>query len=157
MSIFGEVPRFEEGVTLESSASEDGRALTLTFSDVVLELGNSPDDTSLTATRALSLVVPLRGAPGRTEIEFAMHGSLVMSENAHASVLLSVNGQSTDADFGMDPTTSSYLQPLHFIADTPAECRLFALLLLGRDSRFSDAAAFADILSIDAEFLPRSA
>lgn len=124
VSMFGDVASVQDGVSLEPSVSEDGRTMTLTFSDVVVELGNSPDDAALTASRALSLVVPLKGAPRRTEIEFAMQGSLEVSENAHASVLLSVNGQSTLADFGADSSTSSYLQPLHFIADTPAECRL---------------------------------
>lgn len=154
--MFGEIPRFQDGVSLEPSVAEDGRTMTLTFSDVTVELGNSPDDTALAASRALSLVVPLQGAPGPTEIEFAMQGSLAMSENAHATVLLSVNGQSAVADFVVEPPTSGYLQPLHFVADTPAECRLFGLLLLGRDSRFPDAAASATVLAIDAAFLPRS-
>jgi hypothetical protein len=153
--MFGVIPTFQDGVNLEPSVSEDGRTMTLTFSDVTAELGNSPDDVRLAASRSLSLVVPLQGAPGRTEIEFAMQGGIVISENAHATVLLSVNGQSTVTDFPAEPPTSGYLQPLSFVSDTPAECRLFALLLLGRDSRFSDAAAFANVLSIDAAFLPR--
>jgi hypothetical protein len=77
-----------------------------------------------------------------------------MEKGTTATLMLSVNGQSTVADFLVDPD-QIFVQKLNFAADAPSECRLFALLLVGRDSRSPTAAASLNFVSLDAEILPR--
>ena len=154
MFTFGEIPAYQGDVSFEAGLSDDRRAVTLTFSDVTAEVGNSPNDTAPTANRTLALVLPIEGGTGKAEIEFTLQAGIFLTADAHATVVLSVNGQSAVSDFLVEPQ-ETFVQRLLFAADTPAECRLFALLLVGRDSRFPGSAAVANVVSIDAEFLPR--
>lgn len=153
---FGEVPPYQGDVSFQAGLSDDRRAVTLTFSDVTVEVGNSPNDTAPTANRTLSVILPIEGGAGRAEIEFTLQAGIFLTEDAHATVVFSVNGQSAVSDFLAEPQ-ETFVQRLLFAADSPAECRLFALLLVGRDSRFASAAAVANVVAIDAEFLPRPA
>jgi hypothetical protein len=152
---FGEIPTYQGDLGFQAGVSDDKRALTITFSDVTVELGKAPGDTAPTASRTLSLQLPLQGGVGRAEIEFTLQAGIFLTEGAHATVLLSVNGQSTVADLLAEPE-QTFVQTLAFAEDTPAECRLFAMLMVGRDSRFPEAAAVANVVSIDAEVLPRT-
>ncbi len=56
-------------------------------------------------------------------------------------------------DFG-DRSDESFAESFRFGAEAPAECRLFVLLVAGRD--MVDATAFINVLAIDAELLPRA-
>jgi hypothetical protein len=51
---FGEIPAYQGDVSFQAAVSDDRRAVTITFSDVTVELGNAPTDTALTASRSLS-------------------------------------------------------------------------------------------------------
>jgi hypothetical protein len=153
---FGEIEAYQGDVSFQAGLSDDRRAVTLTFSDVTAEVGKSPNDPAPTANRSLSLVLPIEGGAGTAEIEFTLQAGIVLTADAHATAVLSVNGQSEVSDFLVEPQ-ETFVQRLLFAADTPAECRLFALLLVGRDSRFPGAAAVANVVSIDAELLPRRA
>jgi hypothetical protein len=65
-------------------------------------------------------------------------------------MVLSVNGQTTFADFpaNMD---ESYLQSLKFTTPSPpSECRICVFLLVGRESTNSNAEAFLSASTIDA-------
>jgi hypothetical protein len=152
---FGDIPAYQGDVSFQAAVSDDRRAVTLTFSDVTVALGNSPTDTALNASRSLALVLPLVGGPGRAEIELNLQAGIFLTEGAHATMLSSVNGQSTVADFLVEPE-QTFVQSLTLTADTPAECRLFAMLMVGRDSRFPEATVVANLVSIDAEVLPRA-
>lgn len=152
---FGEIPAYQGDVSFQAAVSDDRRAVTITFSDVTVELGNAPTDTALTASRSLFLVLPLVGGPGRAEIELNLQAGILLTEGAHATLLSSVNGRSTVTDFLVEPD-QTVVQALTLVADTPAECRLFAMLMVGRDSRFPEATALANLVSIDAEVLPRA-
>jgi hypothetical protein len=68
--------------------------------------------------------------------------------------MLSVNGQSTVMDFAAN-SDETFVQKLPFAAGAPTECRLSAVLLAGRDSSKPGADAFLNMISIDAELLPR--
>ena len=150
--------KFEPRPTLpvtELDVSDDGRALTLTFSAFEVTIGgaNSP---APTATRTFFLFMPLEGDDNETvEIEFTAQGSVLTTEGATATMVLSVNGQTTVADFPAN-SEESYLQSLKYTAPSPpSECRLSVFLLVGRDSTNSDAEAFINTLSIDAN-IPRA-
>jgi hypothetical protein len=161
MFTFAQGPTFQSDEEFELDVSEDGEALTLTFSEFVVAVGGtnrarltdwSPEllSPAPTATRTFFLFMPLEGDDNETvEIDFTAQGSVLTTEGATATMVLSVNGQTTVADFPAN-SEESYLQSLKFTASSPTECRLSVFLLVGRDSKNSDAEAFMNTLSIDA-------
>jgi hypothetical protein len=153
MFTFGHIPAYQNDEKFEIGVSDDKRALTLTFSDFQSVVGgsNSPGPVS---TRVFSLILPLEGDEKTAEIEFSLDGFVLALEGATASLVFSVNGQTTVADFpaGSD---QDFVQTLKFAAETPSEARLCVFLLVGRDSGNTDAEAHLSVTTIDAEILPR--
>ena len=141
-------PRPTQPVT-QLDVSDDGRALTLAFSAFEVAIGGTKSPAP-TSTHAFSFVMPLEGYDNETvQIDFHVQGFVATTEGATATMVLSVNGQSTLADFPAN-SEQSYLQSLKFSASSPKECRLSVFLLVGRDSTNPDAEAFMNTLSIDA-------
>jgi hypothetical protein len=153
MITFGQLPNKQGAEEFDLHFSDDKRALTLTFSDLQITVGNSKSPTPM-STRVFSLVLPLQGDDKRVEIEFIVQGYNLNPECATATMLCSVNGQTTVADFP-GKSDQSFQQRLKFAAETPSECRLCVFLLVGRDSQNSSAEAYLNVTSIDAELLPR--
>src|ERR671910_1763564 len=162
MVTFAQGPTFQSDEEFELDVSDDGEAWTLTFPGFEVPVGGtnrgrladwSPEllSPAPTATRAFFLVMPLEGDDNESvEIDFRVQGFVLTTEGATATVMLSVNGQTTFADFPAN-SEESYLQSLKFTASSPpSECRLSVFLLVGRDSTNSDAEAFINTLSIDA-------
>jgi hypothetical protein len=154
MYTFGQTPTFQSEEPFILGVSDDKRALTLTFSEFEVTVGGS-NSPAPTATRAFFLVLPLEGYDERVEIEFFCSNAFVLTtEGATATLVFSVNGQTTVADFPAN-SEQSFIQPLKFTAPSPSECRLCVFLLVGRDSKDSNAEAFLSVPAIDAEILPR--
>ncbi len=154
MFTFGQTPTHQSDEPFVLNVSEDKRALTLTFSEFEVTVGGSQSPAP-TATRAFFLVLPLEGDYERVEIEFFCSNAFVLTtEGATATLVFSVNGQTTVADFPAN-SEQSFIQPLKFTAPSPSECRLCIFLLVGRDSKNSNAEAFLRVPAIDAEILPR--
>lgn len=153
MITFGRIPRRKSAVKFEPGLSEDRRALTLTFSGFQIHAGGSRSRAS-TVTRLFSLVLPLQGDEPKAEIEFNLDCFVITTAGATASLVCSVNGQTTVSDFP-ENTDQSFVHTLRFAADTPSEARLCVFLLLGRDSKNANAEAELSVSTIDAELLPR--
>ena len=101
------------------------------------------------------LVLPLEGYDETAEIEFFCSDAFVLTtEGATATLVLSVNGQTTVADIPAN-SEHSFVHPLKFTAPSPSECRICVFLLVGRDSKNPNAEAFLSSSTIDAEILPR--
>ena len=159
MFTFAQTPTFQSDEKFEPcptqpvtqlAVSDDGRALTLTFSAFEVTIGGTKSPAP-TSTQVFFFVLPLEGYDNETvEIDFHVQGSVLTLEGGTATMVLSVNGQTTVADFPAN-TDESYLQSLKFTARSPTECRLSVFLLVGRDSTNSDAEAYINTLSIDAE------
>jgi hypothetical protein len=154
MFIFGQMPTYQSDEKFELDVSDDKRALTLTFSDLQATVGGGKSPAPM-STRMYSLVLPLEGDEKRVEIEFIVQGFILAHEGATATMVCSVNGQTTVADF-LGMSDQSFVQKLNFAAEAPSECRLYVFLLVGRDSRNASAEAFLNVNSIDAEILPRA-
>jgi hypothetical protein len=133
--------------------SDDKRALTLTFSDLQVTVGGSTSQVP-TSTRVFSLLVPLEGDDEKVEIEFIITAGILTRQGATATIISSVNGQTTVADFPAN-SDQSLDQQLKFVAQAPSECRLCVVLLVGRDTKNSNAEAFMNVIAINAEMLPR--
>jgi len=155
MFTFGKIPTYQSDEKFELDVSDDNRALTLSFSEgfeVTVGGGKSPAPTS---TREFSLVLPLEGDDETAEIEFIVTNAFVATtEGATATIVLSVNGQTTFADFPAN-SDESFDHVLTFTAPSPSECRLTVFLLVGRDSQNSNAEATLSVPVINAEILPR--
>jgi hypothetical protein len=156
MFTFGQTPTFQSDEKFDLSVSDDGRALTLGFLEgfeVTVGGSKSPAPTS---TRAFFLVLPLEGNDDeeRVKIEFIASGFVLTTKGATATLVFSVNGQTTFADFPAN-SDQSFDQRLKFTARSPSECRLCVFLLVGRASKNSNAEAFLSAPVINAEFLPR--
>jgi hypothetical protein len=156
MFTFGQTPTYQSDEKFDLDVSDDKRALTLSFSDgfeVAVGGSNSPTPTS---THAFFLVLPLEGDDERAEIEFiATNAFVVTTEGATATIVCSVNGQTTVADFPAN-SEQSFDQVLKFTAPSPSECRLCVFLLVRRDSKNYNAEAFLSAPVINAEILPRT-
>lgn len=153
MFTFGRVPTYQSTDEFGLDISDDRRAFTLSFSDLQVSLqgGKSAEPMS---ERDFSIVVPIEGQGSTVEIEFGVGGAALTTENATATMVFSVNGQTTVADFA-EGSDESFVRQLKFAAKSPSECRLSIFLVGGRDSNVSDAAASLNVLSVDAEILPR--
>lgn len=155
MFTFGPIPTYQGEVKFEPSLSDDKRALTLTFSEgATIEVGNSPTSAPL-AARTFDLILPLEGDGGRAEIEFNLDVGVFLNEGTTATVMLSVNGQSAITDFLVDPD-GGFLQRVNFAAYAPSECRVFALILIGKDSQNLATGGVVTFSNLNAEILPRS-
>lgn len=153
MYTFGQIPLYQSENKFEVGVSDDKRAMTITFSDfgVQVEAGKSPTPM---LSRVFSLIVPLEGNDKMAEIEFIVNAFILTLEGATATLLTSINGQTTVTDFPAN-TDQSFEQVLKFTAQSPSECRLSVFLLAGRDSTNNDAAAHLNVTAINAEILPR--
>jgi hypothetical protein len=152
MMTFGKIPTYQGTEKFELGVSDDKRALTLTFSDFVARVGGGA--TVPVASRLFNFVAPLEGDDKRAEIEFSISAGLLTLDGASATIVCSVNGQTKSADFPAK-SEQTVTHTLKFVADKPSECRLSVLLLAGRDSKNANSEAFLNVLSIDAEILPR--
>jgi len=156
MLTFGQ-PTFQSDEKFDLAISDDKRALTLGFLEGFEVTVGGSKSPAPTATRAFFLVLPLEGIEGgheRVEIEFFCSNAFVVTtEGATATLVFSVNGQTTVADFP-ENSEQSFVHPLKFTAPSSSECRICVFLLVGRDSN-SDAEAFLSASVLDAEILPR--
>jgi hypothetical protein len=151
MVTFSQTPTFQSDENFALDVSEDGEAWTLTFEGFELHVGGG-ESPPPTATRTFFLVIPFEGydEDDRVEMDFHVQGSVLTLAGGTATVVLSVNGQTTVADFPAN-SDQSYLQSLKFTAPSPpSECRLCGFLLAGRDSKNSNAEAFISATAIDA-------
>lgn len=152
MFTFCKTPTYQSDDNFILNVSDDGRALTATFSDLVVTVGGSKSPTPI-STRVFNLVLPIKGDGEQVEIEFAIQGFSLTLEGTTASIVSSVNGQTTVTDIPAN-SEQSFTHQLKFAAPSASECRLSVFLLAGQDNN-SNAEAFLNVLSIDAEFLPR--
>jgi hypothetical protein len=155
MFTFGQTPTYQSDEKFDLDVSDDRRALTLRFSEgfeVTVGGSKSPAPTS---TRTFLLVLPLEGDDERAEIEFIVTNAFVVTtEGATATIVVSVNGQTTFTDVPAN-SEQSFDQVLKFTAPSPSECRLCVFLLVGGDSKNSNAEATLSAPVINAEILPR--
>jgi hypothetical protein len=108
------------------------------------------------STYVFSLVFPLQddGKKKKVKIEFILQGFVLAPEGTTATLVCSVNGQTTVADFP-GGSNESFVHKLKFAAERPSEARLCVFLLVGRNSSDNDAQAQLSVSSLDAEILPR--
>jgi len=154
MYTFGEIPTNQGTEQFDSNVSPDKRALTLTFSAFEVTVGKNKSPANM-SSKVFSLVLPVQGDGKSVEMEFIVQGFCLTPEGATATMICTVNGQTTVADFPGN-SNESIQKTLKFTAPSASECRLTVFLLVGRDAKKSGVEAYLNVNAIDAEFLPRA-
>jgi len=152
---FGQQPTHASTDAFDISVSEDKRAFTLRFSDMLAAV-DAGKASAPVATRTFSLVLPLESAPDTVQISFAVSGFAFASNAANGYAVLSVNGRTSVMEFPSG-TDQEFVQELELEAEPTSECRISLFLLAERELADPLAAATVSTLSIDAEVLPRPA
>src|SRR6478672_6638 len=99
MFTFGNVPAYQAEDKFDLGMSDDKRAFTVTFNDLKVTAEANKSSTTPISAHVFSLVVPIEGYGKNLEIEFAVNGTVVTEEGATATLMLSVNGQTSVTDF----------------------------------------------------------
>ncbi|MFC4066466.1 hypothetical protein [Actinoplanes subglobosus] len=150
---FGKQATYVSTETCELAVSDDRRAFTLTFADLVAEAGTDTSAHSF-GMHTFSMVLPLDSAPDTVQIRFSILETVIVSEaGAGATVVFSVNGQ-TDVMHFPPGSDDLFTQVFDFESEPTAELRISFFLLADRES--GNPSAFASITtgSLDASILP---
>jgi hypothetical protein len=147
---FGRAPSWKSDVGFDLSVAPDKQTLTLLFDNLTVAAGKLRP----IHTRVFDFALPLEEGGTAVEIAFFVQGYVVTHEGSSATMVFSVNGQTTVADFSKTSDTS-YKQNLKFTADTASECRLCVFLLAGQDQN-SDPQAYLSVDAIDAAIQRRA-
>jgi hypothetical protein len=158
---FGDKPSFQSDDKFEYALSDDKKAFTIAFQGLEIAVeGNklpaavaararSATVSAPIATRAFSIVLPVTsGEPIKTA--FFASGFIVTTNGAQGTLVFSVNGQNTVVK--LPPNSErEFVQKLDFEAGAVSEVRMTVFLLLERDSKYPDAAAFLSVNTIDTD------
>lgn len=157
MFAFEQSPSYHSDVGFDIDVSPDKRVFTMTFGNFQVAIPPGKSSAPM-ATRLFCVALPIaaeaKGVGGGVEIAFVVSGSVATLDGATGSMIFSVNGQTTVVDF---PARSdrTFEHEFTFKAPAASECRLSIVLLSGRDFKDSNAEAYLNVTSINAEFLPR--
>jgi hypothetical protein len=152
MLTFGQATLIDGDDKPQFILSDDKKAFTLLPSgiEITLQPGESP-----VATRVFTLIVPVEGYGKKADIAVHVGGITDTHDGTTATMVSTVNGQSTVSDFvGKDD--DSFTQSIKFTADGATECRLSVLLLVGRNSRNRTDDAIMKVSTIDAEIVSQA-
>jgi hypothetical protein len=156
MLTFGKAPAYQTDEKFDLAISPDGRALTLTLSDFEINSEASKSAAPI-VTREFALVLPLEGEEKGAEIAFHVSdGFVATGKGATATIVFSVNGQTTVRDFGAN-ADESFRQDLKLAGEMPSGCRIYVLLQFGRDLKNPNSHAFLRAAILDAEIRSRPA
>jgi hypothetical protein len=145
---FGKVTTTPSNDTVETGVSDDRRALTTTFSDREVEVGDGGSkncDATLSFAMTLSLT---DGAEGET-LRLHVQGYAFVQGSARAQLTLKANGRVRVKDFPAG-SNDSYLQTLQLPAIPATTYQLSGVVELHQDPD-TGGAAYVNVLSIDAE------
>lgn len=150
---FGKTPTYQTDDKFELAVSDDKKAFTLTFSDFQVEVGNTKQSPQMIASRVFSLALPAGGKDKYVDVTFNVSGAIVPgtgeSGNTSGSIMLSVNGQTSIANFTAK-SDKGFVHPLTYkTTGADSEFRITIFVLLDRDSKFPDAAAIVSVEALD--------
>jgi hypothetical protein len=149
---FGNAPTYNSDTGFTLSLSDDKKAFTALFSNLLVQLiPNSPQPI---ITRTFSFSLPLSGIDSGTEIPFFISGAASCGKGTSAHLVFTVNDQTMVADFPENTTNTDFVQQLKYKAGSASEIRVTINLMADRDSK-SGGEAFLNVLAIDTDLLNR--
>jgi len=148
---FGDAPTYNSDTGFTLWLSDDKKAFTAVFSNLLVQLVSSSSQPIITRTFSFSL--PLSGVDSGTEIPFFVSGYALCGKGTSAHLVFTVNDQTMVADFP-ENTDNEFVQQLKYKAGSASEARVTINLLADRDSK-SGGDAFINVLAIDTDLLNR--
>jgi hypothetical protein len=149
---FGKAPTYSGDTGFVLALSDDKKAFTATFSNLIVTLDQKSSVPIPIITRTFSFSLPLASIDPGTEIPFFISGAAFCEKGANVRLIFTINEQSTVAVFSENTTNSEYVQELKYKAGAATEARVTIILMADRDST-SGAQAYLNVLSIDADLL----
>ncbi len=146
--------RFRQGVvttdsTTSVSISPDGKALTITFSNLEATLNNG-GSTSLDGTRKFRVDLPLTDGAHSGRVSFYANG-YAFTQGATARLILHANGHQVIRDFP-EGTDDEYEKTLGLPAFPRSVIHLSVILEIHPVQGFEGPAGYLNVLSLDAQF-----
>jgi hypothetical protein len=150
--MFGKVPTYNSDTGFTLWFSDDKKAFTAVFSNLLAQLrAKSPQPIT---TRTFSFSLPLSDLDAGAEFPFFVSGYAFCDKGASTHVIFTVNDQTTVADFP-ENTDAEFVQELKYKAGaTPSEIRVTINIVADQDSK-SGGDAYLDVLAIDTDLLNR--
>jgi hypothetical protein len=146
---FGTAPVFTSDDPLDLSVSPDGQALTITYSDFEVGVGDSEASTPI-ATRVKSVVLPVAGFADGVKVAVRIDGFAFVTDGAAGSAVVIVNGNA-GVERAAPGADNEFVHEVVADGSGAAECRISVILVAERDSGNPDAVAHLNVLSLDAE------
>jgi len=146
---FGNAPTYNSDTGFTLWLSDDKKAFTAVFSNLLVQLiANSPQPI---ITRTFSFSLPLSGVDPGAEIPFFVSGYAFCEKGTSAHLVFTVNDQTMVADFP-ENCDNEYVQQLKYKAGSVSEVRVTINLVADRDSK-SGGEAYLNVLAIDTDLL----
>jgi hypothetical protein len=136
-------PVTSEDSTASIDVSPDGAALTTTFSDLEVTLGQGAQSTG---TR---MVMPLTDGAQKAQLTVYASG-YALTQHATARLSLTVNGQTVVKDFPAG-TDGEFVEQIELPATAGSEYQLSLALDLGQAAGSDDGDAYLNVSAVDAE------
>ena len=132
---------------VDTSISPDRQALTTTFDDLQVEVGNGKV-TDCDATRSYTMTIPLTGGGHVAALRFHVQGYAFVAKGVTARLTVRGNGRRTTRDFPVG-TDDSFLQTVELPATPGTTYRLSTVVELHQDPGTYRTAGYLNVLSID--------
>jgi hypothetical protein len=133
---------------VDTSIAPDRQALTTTFDDLQVEVGNGKL-TDCDATRSYTMTIPLTGGGQRSVLRFHVQGFAYVDKGVTARLTVRGNGRTTARDFPAG-TEDSFLQTVELPATPGTSYRLETVVELHQDPG-TETAGYLNVISIDVE------
>ena len=134
---------------VDTSISPDRQALTTTFDDLQVEVGNGKV-TGCDATGSYTMTIPPTGGGHVAALRFHVQGYAFVAKGVTARLTVRGNGRTTTRDFPVG-TDDSFLQAVELPAVSGTTYRLETVVELHQDPAVHETAAILNAVAVDVE------
>jgi hypothetical protein len=145
---FGKAVTYQASGQFDLAVSDDGLALTATYSGMQAQIGNKASGAPV-AAKMSSFVVPLTGHARGVDLRFKFQGHVLTTSRASGHIVCGVNEKTLLVDMAshMD---ESFMHELNYQAGRASEVRVNVFLFVENDSQAEDFGASLTLSAIDA-------
>jgi hypothetical protein len=152
---FDKAPTFISDVQMQHAISDDGQAITITFSNFGAHVVAFGPPTSV---RTFSLVLPLKNMAGGARLTGALQGGGALDEGTGGTLIFRAGGVSTVFDPLFAPNdTISFMKPIDLAVPAGKDLRMTIMLALEGNPSDPKKEAKIDISTVDLTIAPYSA
>jgi hypothetical protein len=138
------------GAQYELRASDDARAVTFTFSDLEVKVGDQ--EFATLTSKVAWMPLPLRGEGDPVRVEVSVSGYVFSSSTSGASLVFRLSGAQTSIDFPPRSDRSFVASLNCSSADVRGQVDVLVCLVAQRDDGKADPAVL-NVLAVDARLV----